>query len=324
MVIAHLGVPKATVMVPIEWQYSVEKLFAEFVSINYLTWDLSQMTPTQAAKEFFRRMEAIATRKKAEELRTIYSTPQPGFFCENMLKFNELVIQAIACPPRIPMHMVNKLHPDAETEQIQDLKWIWGMEKICFLDHVTTEMIRFNVVELKEALQNANDRSFGAWDDCWLQNFSEEAFVLRILYQVRPVILQNMAEKSDAYIRQAINAYQEAKRCEPGTLEELDTIRKAVNKYQKGERCGGRFYGRKPFRKAFYEGLNVQAWPMPSQGHQWRRYEPVNHPVPLNPHEILDKAKDVKREVKDEPTMDIEREVDPTVMVTYKKLPETG
>ena len=62
MVIAHLGVPKATVMVPIEWQYSVEKLFAEFVSINYLTWDLSQMTPTQAAKEFFRRMEAIATR----------------------------------------------------------------------------------------------------------------------------------------------------------------------------------------------------------------------------------------------------------------------
>ena len=61
---AHVPLPKATLMVPIEWQYSMEKLFAEFASINYLTWDVSNMTAMEATKEFFRRLEAIVTRNR--------------------------------------------------------------------------------------------------------------------------------------------------------------------------------------------------------------------------------------------------------------------
>ena len=332
VVVGHLGVPKATVMVPIEWQYSMEKLFAEFVSINYLTWDLSEMTPTEAAKEFLRRLEAIATRDRIfndEGLKMVYSTPQPGFFCENMLKFNELVIHAIACPPKIPIHMVNKLHPDVNSEEIQTLQWIWGMEKIRLLDHVTTEMLKLDVGKLKDQLQTADNKAFGAWDNEWLEGFSNEALVLRILYQVRPVILQNMAQNSDAYIRQALNAFEDAKLCSTGTLEELTLIRETVSKRNGPNRgrCGGRF--RRPFKKNFYEGLNIQAWPMPSQGKRWRRYGPVgfspaNHPVQLNPYNILNKVPAVKTEVKEEISSDTEQAVDPVVTVSYKKLPSSG
>ena len=337
VIIAHMGVPNATVFVPIEWQYSMEKLFAEFASIYYLTWDLSNMSPKESAKEFFRRLEAIATRDRIVsegELKTVYSTPQPGFFCESMLKLNELVIQAIACPAKIPIHMVNKLHLDVEPEEIQDLKWIWGMEKIRFLDHTTTEMLKLDVLQLKDQLKNAETKAFGAWDSTWLEDCANETLVLRILYQVRPVILDNMAQNSDAYIRQAIDAFENATACPMGTLEELTMIREAVNRRngpQRG-RFGPRFGVRKPFNKPFYEGLNVQAWPMPAQGRRWRRFGPVgaagamtNHPVQLNPYNVLNKNKEAEPEVKEEPILsDSNHEVDPIVTVSYKHVAASG
>ena len=304
VIVGHLQLPKATLMVPIEWQYSMEKLFAEFASINYLSWDLSNMTSMEATKEFFRRLEAIVTRNKIfadGELRTVYSTPQPGFFCESMLKLNDLVIHAIACPPKIPIHMVNRLHLDVNPDETQELKWVWGMEKIRVFDHVTTEMLKLDVTDLKERLQQAENQSFGAWDTTWLADFSDEALVLRILFQVRPVLLQNMARNSDIYIRQALNAFEDAKVCKVGTLEELATIRETANN-QNGYRgrFGGRF-GRRPFKKDFFEGLNIQAWPMPNHGKRWRRFNQVgpsmNHPVQLNPYNILNKVTENKPEV---------------------------
>ena len=331
VIIGHVSAPKTTILVPIEWQYSMEKLFAEFVSINYLTWDLSNMTPTQVAKEFLRRLVAIVTRNRIfdnNELKTVYSTPQPGFFSESMIKLNELVIHAIACPPRIPLHMVNKLHLDVVSEETQDLKWVWGMEKIRFFDHVTTEMLKLDVTDIKEQLQTAESQAFGAWDSTWLEGFSNAAMVLRILYQFRPVILQDMPNNGDVYIRQAINAFEDAKSCSMGTLEELTAIRELTNK-NNGLRghFGGRC-GRRPFRKNFYEGLNIQAWPMPTPGKRWRRYGPVgpsvNHPVQLNPYDILNKASDKKPEIKEEVVSDTEQSLDPMVTVDYKKLPATG
>ena len=330
-----MGVPKATVMVPIEWQYSLEKLFAEFASIHYLTWDLSHMTPKESAKEFLRRLEATATRNRimvGDELKPVYSTPQPGFFCENMLKLNELVIQAIACPPKIPIHMVNKLHLDVEAEKTQDLKWIWGMEKIRFFDHVTTEMLKLDVQDLKEALQQADDKAFGSWDSTWLEGYSNEALALRILYQVRPVILENMAQNSDAYIRQALDAFENAVVCPMGTLEELTKIRETADRRngpQRGRFCGG---VRRPYKKPFYEGLNIQAWPMPAQGRRWRRFGPVgavgpmtNHPVQLNPYQVLNNNEEAKKPAKEEPTVtESSHEVDPIVTVSYKHLSDTG
>ena len=317
-------------MVPIEWQYSMEKLFAEFASINYLTWDLSNMSPMETGKEFLRRLVAIVTRNRIyadAELKPVYSTPQPGFFSESMIKLNALVIHAIACPPRIPIQMVNQLHLDVEAEDVQDIKWVWGMEKIRIFDHVTTEMLKLDVTELKETLQHADDKSFGAWDSSWLEGFSNAAMALRILYQARPVILQDM-NNGDVYIRQALNAFEDAKLCPVGTLEELTVIRDTANKPNgyRG-RFGGRF-GRRPFKKDFYEGLNIQAWPMPAQGKRWRRYNPmgpnVNHPVQLNPYDILNKASGKKPEVKEEPVSEMDQAVDPTVVVNYKKFPVTG
>ena len=286
----------------------------------------------ESAKEFLRRLDAIATRDKIvtdDGLQTVYSTPQPGFFCESMIKLNELVIHAIACPPKIPIHMVNKLHPDVESEDVQAIKWIWGMEKIRFFDHVTTEMLKLDVSPLKAKLQKADDKAFGSWDASWLEDFSNEALVLRILYQVRPVILQNMAKNSDAYIRQAINAFEEAKLCPMGTLDDLQSIRDTANKNNgpiKGRYCGG---ARRPFKKPFYEGLNIQAWPMPTTGRRWRRYGPfggeANHPVQLDPFEVLNKNKDVKKEPKEEvSTSDNNHKVDPTVTVTYQDVHNQG
>ena len=331
VIIGHVPAPKATIFIPIEWQYSMEKLFAEFASIYYLTWDLSNMSPMETTKEFLRRLVAIVTRNRIyadAELKTVYSTPQPGFFSESMIKLNALVIHAIACPPSIPIEMVNKLHLDAVSEETQNLKWVWGMEKIRVFDHVTTEMLKLNVTDLKDSLQHADDKSFGAWDSSWLEGFSDAAMVLRILYQVRPVMLQDMPNDGDVYIRQALNAFDEAKLCPVGTLEELTEIRETANKNNgyRG-RFGGRF-GRRPFKKDFYEGLNIQAWPMPAQGKRWRRFNQVgpsvNHPVQLNPYDILNKASEKKPEIKDETVSDAEQSIDPTVTVNYKKLPSTG
>ena len=56
-VIFHMEIPKATILVPVKWQYSMEKLLSEFISISYLTWDLTSMTAWQATKEFFRRLK---------------------------------------------------------------------------------------------------------------------------------------------------------------------------------------------------------------------------------------------------------------------------
>ena len=325
VIIASIELKKATIMVPIEWQFSMEKLFAEFASINYLSWDLIQLTPIQAMKEFFRRLEAIATRERVmfeDELKPVFSTPQPGFFNENMLKLNELVIRAIACPPTVPIHMVNKLRLEVDSESILDLQWIWGMDKIRVFDHESTEMIKMDTKPLKRKLLKADSKAFGSFDEDWLLGFSDEALVLRILYQLRPVILQNMAAKSDAYIRQAINAFEQAIVCQPGTLEEFDQIRKAAssNHHGRGNRCFG--HGRRPFTKPFFQGMNIQAWPMPvNNRNRWQRYGPVQGAEPLNPFETLKKD---AFPLKDEPLSDEESSVDPKVTVSYKKLQSTG
>ena len=59
LVMFHVEVAKGTIMVPVKWEYSLPKLFAEFISVSYLTWDLTSMTAWQATKEFHRRLKVL-------------------------------------------------------------------------------------------------------------------------------------------------------------------------------------------------------------------------------------------------------------------------
>ena len=130
-----------------------------------------------------------------------------------------------------------------------------------------------------------------------------------------------------AYLKAFHSAFENAKMCTTGTLEDLEKIRKTANSNQMGRNwCNGRRFGPngRPFNKQFYEGLNVQAWPMPANGRKWRRYEPVNHPVQLDPYETLKKAKPIKNEPEDDSSVQTNQTVDPKVTINYNGLPVSG
>ena len=231
---------------------------------------------------------------------TVYCTPQLGFFDPNMSKFNELAIHSVACPAKVPQHLANYVRlPSGPIDHDDlDVQWIWSMEKIRTLDHITTEMYKLNVADLMNYIVDTEGLAFNKPDLDWLEELTDHQMALRILAQIRPVILNHhFNQNGDVFIRQALNAYTNAKLCDVGTLLELEDIRKAARKHQ--HRGPRHFRG---FRRngPHYRGPNIQAWPMPNLAR--RRYggfingRPISVHEPelgaVDPHKTLNKAKE--------------------------------
>ena len=315
----HVELPKATIMVPIQWQLSVPKLLAEFASISYLTWDLTQMETPDAGKEFLRRLKAIATKKRVvidDVQHTIYSTPQPGFFSENMPTFNDIVIDAIACPPTLATYRANKLqiHGEMLPTHEWDLQWTSVMDKIRIYDHVTTEMLKFEVADLLEFIGTMEKPPFGEFDQDWLASLTDQEMAVRILYQVRPVILDaNFARVGDIYVRQAVNAFDDAKVCSVGTLEELEKIRQGLpNKNSYRGRFNRRNHGKRPF---YFGGMNIQQWRMPNnRSRPWYMRNNFNEDnTRIDPIKTLTKDKVEEIEISDDDEKTVA--TNPTIIV---------
>ena len=220
-----------------------------------------------------------------------------GFYDANMLKLNDLAIYAISCPAQVPAHLMDYVRfPSRAAEQSDlELNWIWAMDKIRVMDHVTTELYKLDVEELQRKTLEETDGAFQNPDLDWLESLTDHLLTVRILAQVRPVIFDvQFQTQGDAFIRQALNAYTNAKLCGEGTLEELADIRSTVS--PKPFWRGNKRHGWN--RRSRFQGVNVQAWPMPNMralrwGGQINGRPIGNRPVvhgPVNPYETLKRA----------------------------------
>ena len=108
------------VLLPLQWEGSIVKLLAEFVSLTSVIYDIPPMGAGAATSEILRRCQHLLN-KELKHHRREFSTPYCGFYHTHMAGFNQIVMDAMALPAGVDMKHLAKegLLPAAWEYQLQ-------------------------------------------------------------------------------------------------------------------------------------------------------------------------------------------------------------
>jgi len=110
------------VVIPLQWEGSVVKLLAEFISLTNVIYDIPPMGAGAATSEILRRCHHLINKELNTHKRE-FSTPYCGFYHTHMTGFNQVVMNALAVPAGVSIKMLTKegLVPEDWEFQLQNV-----------------------------------------------------------------------------------------------------------------------------------------------------------------------------------------------------------